>query len=1072
MTVQRILGLDIGIASVGFALVELDDSVAQTHGSLIRSGVRLFDRAEEPKTGASLALPRRMARASRRVIRRRAGRMNAIRALFMTHGLAFYPDRLTDDHKKAMSAQSSEKTPWQLRAEGLERQLSQHELARALYHIGKHRGFKSTKKGETTDKEGKESETGKLLKAAKAIQESFKASGYRTAGEFFYATKLQKGQKVRNGNGTYDNSILRLLNQQEVTALFEAQRGFGATWATEALQEEFDHVFFHQAPLKSVEGMVGKCELEAGLPRAPRFSRSAELFILWQKINHLRIKPKLGSMSELTPEQRQTLYDLAHKNKEVTYTQARKALAMAVDEIFQGLNYTWPRKEYTKLSEADRKDLGKLIKHVEKAKFVQLPGYYAMHTIMGEQPNDALWDEVARILSFEQDVLKIKQALSVLPGLTELQCEQLALIAHFKGTVGHSAKAIQNMLPHLQAGLTYDKAKVAAGYAIKSPKGTLNHLPPFGKTNNPVVDRALAQTRKVVNALIREYGMPERIHVEMGRDTANSFEERMKIQRQQKENEEENQKADKAITEELGQRISRLKYRLWQQQHRTCLYSGLPIKPEQLVDDLATQIDHALPYSRSFDNSFNNKVLVLTEENQTKRNRTVWEYFSQEKPPEAWEELQSMVSHMPRAKQDKILMQDFDAETENSFKERNLNDMRWAARTLKNHLEQHLAVNKVMTINGALTANLRQAWGLEGFKKDKNGNRVDNARHHAIDAVAIACATQRMVQIAAQHNRLAGRKHLAQTGDKSLLFAQKPWPHFRHDVENLIVNNPHFFVSRMPRRKMTGEIASPNPKKLAIQPETGKQVVINRLALTDLNEKKLENLIDRHTHNACMYQALKNQLTLHGNDGKKAFKDGVFTYQDAKGNPHTVYKVACWGSPESGQHIRGGLVSNGEQIRVDVFKQDHKFYLCVVYASHVIAGKLPREICSREEPKPVLDDTYDFVFSLYPNDFVEINDGKNTYAGYYVGSHITLAQVYLRSHDGAGLYPKKEKGVETLVSERNFGVMTLKSFKKFQVDVLGNRSEITGEPRHELANGTNAAARQAKPAPQSTGVPK
>jgi CRISPR-associated endonuclease Csn1 len=1075
--VMHILGLDIGIASVGFALVELDET-SQGNGRIVRTGVRLFDAAEEPKTGASLAYPRRMARASRRVIRRRAGRMAAVRALFEEYGLDYFPTVLDNSTKAAMSSQSADTNPWQLRAEGLERSLSKREFARALYHIAKHRGFFSTKKGEGVDKDGKEDESGKLLKAAKAVKTNFEASGCRTAGEYFYKYKLSQNQKVRNGNGTYDNSILRLLNREEVHQLFAAQRALGVSWADEILEARFVELFFKQAPLKSVAGMVGFCELEPTQRRAPKYSRSAELFILWQKINHLRIKPKFGQEFALSDEQRQVAFKLAHTHKDVTFKQLRKALSLDDDDVFKGLTYSWPRKEWAKLSEEDRKNKKKLMDAVEKARFVKLDGYHALHPILGEpqdNPTDAQWDEIAQILSFEQSTEAIQVALFRLEYLTDAQRQQLATIQSFKGTVGHSVVAIEKMLAFLvNQGMTYDKAKLAAGYELKVVQVKQTKLPKFEKTNNPVVDRALAQTRKVINALIREHDLPDRIHVEMGRDTAKTFEDRMKIQRQQKENETENQQADKAIAEELGQKISRLKYRLWQQQNRTCLYSGLPISPDDLLDDLKTQIDHALPYSRSFDNSFNNKVLVFTEENQQKKNRTIWEYFKAEKPPEAWDALQALINHFPRPKQEKILMQNFDEEVAQNFKERNLNDTRWAARTLKNHIEQYLDVKKVMTVNGQLTAFLRNEWGLESFKKDAKGNRVDNARHHAVDAVAIACATQSMVQKVASHNRYRGRIHQRQTGDKSLLFAEKPWPHFRHEIERLIVNNPEFFVSRMPKRKMTGEIASPNPKRLTIHPETGKTVVVDRVCLADLNDKKLERLIDKDTHNSSLYKALATQLALHGNDGKKAFKEGFFRYNDNKGHDKLLYKVSLLGSPESGQVVRGGLVSNGDQIRVDVFKQDNKYYLCVVYASDVKAGKLPQEICGREEPKLRINDDYDFLFSLYPNDYVEIWDGKTEkpIEGYYVSTSIAWAQIILRSHDGAGLYPKKEKGKDTLVSERNFGVMTLKSFKKYQVDVLGNKSLVREEKRLGLAIHTDAATRQAEPAAQPAGVPE
>ena len=80
------LGLDIGITAVGWAVLDL------TRGKIADLGVRLFDRAEEPKTGASLAAPRREARSTRRRLRRKRQRMSDIRSLIVSHGILSQTD--------------------------------------------------------------------------------------------------------------------------------------------------------------------------------------------------------------------------------------------------------------------------------------------------------------------------------------------------------------------------------------------------------------------------------------------------------------------------------------------------------------------------------------------------------------------------------------------------------------------------------------------------------------------------------------------------------------------------------------------------------------------------------------------------------------------------------------------------------------------------------------------------------------------------------------------------------------------------------------------------------------------
>ena len=134
------IGLDIGITSVGWAVLEngLDDEPKK----LVKAGVRIFDKAENPKDGASLALPRREARGTRRRLRRRRHRMERIRNLFEQEGLI----SLADLEKMYNSKKLSD--VYRIRYEALDRRLSDEELAQVLLHIAKHRGFKSNRKSE------------------------------------------------------------------------------------------------------------------------------------------------------------------------------------------------------------------------------------------------------------------------------------------------------------------------------------------------------------------------------------------------------------------------------------------------------------------------------------------------------------------------------------------------------------------------------------------------------------------------------------------------------------------------------------------------------------------------------------------------------------------------------------------------------------------------------------------------------------------------------------------------------------------------------------------------------------
>jgi CRISPR-associated endonuclease Csn1 len=154
---MRIFGIDGGIASIGWAVLDVTDNAA----SIVAAGVRMFDAPETDKERTPTNAVRRLHRGQRRVIRRRRQRMAAIRLMFQQHGL------LVDAQRDALKQPGLD--PWVLRAVGLERPLSGVEMAVALGHIARHRGFRSNAKREAganaTD------ETSRMKKAIAATQE-------------------------------------------------------------------------------------------------------------------------------------------------------------------------------------------------------------------------------------------------------------------------------------------------------------------------------------------------------------------------------------------------------------------------------------------------------------------------------------------------------------------------------------------------------------------------------------------------------------------------------------------------------------------------------------------------------------------------------------------------------------------------------------------------------------------------------------------------------------------------------------------------------------------------------------
>ncbi len=156
---RRVFGFDLGIASIGWAVVEFDNEyydmetgeiladkvngsgeIAQ--GTIVGCGVRTFPVAENPKDGSSLAAARREKRLARRACRRKARRKKGLQGLFAAKGLAESPAAFTDE----ICMRQIGGDVWNLRVKALQEKLSKEELARVLYHLANHRGFKSVRK--------------------------------------------------------------------------------------------------------------------------------------------------------------------------------------------------------------------------------------------------------------------------------------------------------------------------------------------------------------------------------------------------------------------------------------------------------------------------------------------------------------------------------------------------------------------------------------------------------------------------------------------------------------------------------------------------------------------------------------------------------------------------------------------------------------------------------------------------------------------------------------------------------------------------------------------------------------
>lgn len=1064
--VNYILGLDIGIASVGWAMVEIDEE--ENPIRLIDLGVRVFERAEVPKTGDSLAAARRLARSVRRLTRRRTHRLLRARRLLKREGVLQAAD--FDENGLIKSLPN---TPWQLRAAALDRKLTPLEWSAVLLHLIKHRGYLSQRKneGETADKE-----LGALLKGVADNAHTLQTGDFRTPAELALNKFEKESGHIRNQRGDYSHTFSRKDLQAELNLLFEKQREFGNPHVSDDLKEGIEILLMTQRPALSgdaVQKMLGHCTLEPTEPKAAKNTYTAERFIWLTKLNNLRILEQ-GSERPLTDTERTTLMDEPYRKSKLTYAQARKLLDLDDTAFFKGLRYGKDNTEASTLMEM------KAYHAISRA--LEKEGLKDKKSPLNLSPE--LQDEIGTAFSLfktDEDITgRLKDRVQ--PEILE------ALLKHisFDKFVQISLKALRRIVPLMEQGKRYDEAcaEIYGDHYGKKNTEEKIYLPPIpaDEIRNPVVLRALSQARKVINGVVRRYGSPARIHIETAREVGKSFKDRKEIEKRQEENRKDREKAVAKFREYfpnfVGEPKSKdiLKLRLYEQQHGKCLYSGKEINLGRLNEKGYVEIDHALPFSRTWDDSFNNKVLVLGSENQNKGNQTPYEYFNGKDSSREWQEFKARVetSRFPRSKKQRILLQKFD---EDGFKERNLNDTRYVNRFLCQFVADHMRLTgkgkrRVFASNGQITNLLRGFWGLRKV-------RAENDRHHALDAVVVACSTVAMQQKITRFvrykemNAFDGKTIDKETGEvlhQKTHFPQ-PWEFFAQEVMLRVFGKPDgkpefeeadtpeklrtllaeklssrpeavhayitpLFVSRAPNRKMSGQ-GHMETVKSAKRLDEGISVL--RVPLTQLKLKDLEKMVNREREPK-LYEGLKARLETHKDDPAKAFAEPFYKYDKAGNRTQQVKAVRVEQVQKTGVWVRNhnGIADNATMVRVDVFEKGGKYYLVLVYSWQVAKGILPdRTVVALKEENEwqKLDHSFNYKFSLFKNDLVKIKTKKAEFFGYYDGFNRWTGAIDIRIHDTEITVGKK--GVI-----EGIGVKTALSFQKYQIDELGKEIRL------------------------------
>lgn len=816
------IGLDLGSGSVGWATVELSEKGQPS--SVLGMGVRRFDAGVSGDIAGgrdeSNALERRLKRGPRRQHWRRAWR---IRKVFRTLvDLGLMPQANSDDsdgrHDAILSLDDELRKEfpaandtaehllaYRLRALALDEKVSPHAFGRAIYSLAQRRGFLSNRKAAGDD----ENEDGVVKRGIAELDVAIKEAGARTLGEYFASIDPENVKLRRQWTA-------RRMYRDEFNAMWESQAKHHPTLDDKA-RKRIETAIFDQRPLKSQRGLVGRCELEryptkdkegntkyVGRRRAFIACLPYQEFRLLQKVNDLTfIEPDGRERSLGDPdcvEWRKLLIEKLSGQGEMTFGAMRKLFGFKKSAKY-GRNYVFNFEEG-----GDSKLIGN--RTASKMNGILGPKWFAMSA----EEQTRLVDE---ILQFESEEALYRRLRSEYD-FDDVIASKLSRVVLEQGFGSISRRAIRKLLPRLREGVQYATARKEL-YPKSGKAGKVHDvLPPVQDVmtdlRNPAVIRVLTEMRKVVNAIVREMGQPPQwIRVELARELKHSRDNRQSIQKRNKQNERSRDQAKKKILEAMSgderyvTRDNILKIRLAEECGFVCPYSGDQIGMKELVgDEPKFEIEHTIPFSRSLDNSFLNKLLCRTDLNREKGNRTPWEAFG---GTPAYDEMLTRLRFLRgdarEAKLKRFQMQKVDEGDE--FVSRQLNDTRYASRLATTYLGLLFGGpidaddrRRVFPTSGRITSYLRQRWDLNsiiGHADQKN--RADH-RHHAIDALVTALSDSNAV-----HRLSLAAEKAERTGTK--LFAEVD-PPFDKLLEQVTEHVEAIAISSRVNRRVNGPL--------------------------------------------------------------------------------------------------------------------------------------------------------------------------------------------------------------------------------------------------------------------------
>ncbi len=827
---KHVLGLDLGVGSIGWCLIALDaqGDPAEILGMGSRV-VPLNNATDAADFSVGKAFTANQERTARRTMRRGFARyqLRRYRLRRELEKVGMLPD--------AALIQLPLLELWELRKRAATAggRLTLPELGRVLCHINQKRGYRHVKSDAAAivgdEGEKKKDSNSAYLAGIRANDEKLQDE-HKTVGQYFAEQLRQSQSESPTGGISYrikDQIFSRQRYIDEYDQIMAAQRVHYPDILTDAFIRMLrDEVIFMQRPLKSCKHLVSLCEFEKqekvmrvqqddgkggrqlverkvkfGPKVAPKSSPLFQLCRIYEAVNNIRLTRPDGSPRDITPEERAKIVAHLQSSASLSFAALKKLLkekALIADQLTtkSGLkgNSTrvalaaalQPYPQYhhllnmeletrmmtVQLTDEETGEVTERVVAVVTDSYVRQPLYRLWHILYSIEERDAMRRALITQLGMKEEDLD--------GGLLD----QLYRLDFVKPGYGNkSAKFICKLLPQLQQGLGYSEACAAVGYRhSNSPTSeeiterTLLEKIPLLQRNElrqPLVEKILNQMINLVNALKAEYGVDE-VRVELARELKMSREERERMTRQNDKRKEANDEVAEKIQKcGLFPTKSRIrKYRLWEEAGRQCLYCGRSIEEEQCLNGDDMEVEHIIPKSVLYDDSYGNKTCACRRCNKEKGNRTALEYIRAKGwEAEYMERINGLLDKKTISYSKHQRLRWLKEDIPSDFLERQLRLTQYISRQAMAILQQ--GIRRVSASEGGVTARLRSLWGYDDILHTLNLDRYDSMgetervsregetteklrikdwskrkdhRHHAIDALVVASTRQGYIQ--------------------------------------------------------------------------------------------------------------------------------------------------------------------------------------------------------------------------------------------------------------------------------------------------------------------------------------